>query len=124
MRILLLSLGLAAFGSSAPAQQSAEVTVIAQVRIPDFLNVQVGAVTESTLEDGQHLRRVTLHVTANRSWTLTVNRTQASNGSDAKVKLSKSEGKRGQHTVVVEFRWNANERGPAPNEFQYVLGGT
>jgi hypothetical protein len=123
MRILLLSLGLAAFASSASAQ-TAEVTVIARVRIPDFLNVQVGEVTENILENGQHARRVTLHVNANRAWTLTVIRTCTSNCSRAEFFVSASGGTRGQYVVVVEYKWDRMEAAPAVNEFQYVLAAT
>jgi hypothetical protein len=123
MRILLLSLGLVAFGSSARAQ-FAEVTVIARVRVPDFLTMTVSEESEAISEDGERVRRVTLRVNANRAWTLSIFRTCVSNCSNAEFTVSAASGKRGQHVVVVEFRTDPNEPAHLPNEFQYILAAT
>ena len=124
MRILLLSLGLVAFGSSAGAQQLAEVAVIARVRVPDFLNVQVAGISETGLRDGKQVRRVTLYVTANRQWSLSVVRMCASSCSNVEVSATAFSGSRGKTSVVVEYRWERGEPAPALNEFHYALAGT
>ena len=124
MRILLLSLALVAFGSGAGAQQLAEVGVIAHVRVPDFLNVQVAETSETLLRDGKQVRRVTLHVTANRQWSLTVVRTCASSCHNVEVSASAFSGSRGKTSVVVEYRWERGEPAPALEEFHYALAGT
>jgi hypothetical protein len=121
MRILLLSLGLLAFGSSARAQQLAEVTVIARVRIPDYLTATVSEVSESIIEAGKRVRRVTLRVNANRAWTLSVVRTCIRDCSEAEFTVSAPAGPRGQTEVVVEYRWNRTEAAPSKDDFQYVL---
>jgi hypothetical protein len=125
MRIVLLTVGLLAFGSAAQAQQVAQVTTVASVRVPDFLVVKPGTVSERTLENGKHQRRVTLYVTANRAWTLSIARACESNCTEAQYRVSAPAGKAGTALpVVVEFTWDSDEPAPPTGEFHYLLLGT
>lgn len=124
MRMLLILVGLLAFGGIAEAQQLAQVNTVARVRIPDFLILKTGEVSEQTLADGSRVRRVTLYVTANREWNLAVARNCGSNCSEAAYTVSKSAGKScNEQAVVVEYVWTRDKAAPASNEFEYLLVG-
>ena len=124
MRFWLMFFAVLVFGSTAEAQQLAEVRTVAHVRVPDFLILKTGDVSEQTLADGKQVRRVTLYVTANRAWTLAVARSCTSDCTEAAYKVSTSEGRSGNaQQVVVEYVWDGRHRAPASDEFQYLLVG-
>lgn len=124
MRLWLVFFAVLLFGSTAEAQQLAEVRTVAHVRVPDFLILNTGDVSEQTLPDGKQVRRVTLYVTANRAWTLAVARLCTSDCTEAAYKVSSSEGKAGNaQQIVVEYVWDSGRRAPASDEFQYLLVG-
>jgi hypothetical protein len=121
MRALFLTFALLASGSPALAQL-ARVEVTARVRVPEFMFIERGPVTESTLENGQHVRRVTLLISANRSWRLEVARLCVNSCTTAQYRVSSNSGKPGNaQQVVIEYFWDANTAVPPPDEFQYLL---
>ena len=124
MRLWLMVVAVFLFGAEAQAQQLAEVRTVARVRVPDFLILQTGEVTEQTLADGKQVRRVTLLVTANRAWTLEVARSCSTACSEAGYTVKGVTGKTGNaQQVVVEYVWNRDAAPPSSDEFHYLLVG-
>lgn len=124
MRLWLVVAAVFLFGAEAQAQQLAEVRTVARVRVPDFLILETGEVTEQTLADGKQVRRVTLLVTANRAWTLEVARSCSTTCSAAGYTVKGVTGKTGNaQQVVVEYVWNRDAAPPASDEFHYLLVG-
>jgi hypothetical protein len=125
MRFWLVSIPLLLAASPLASQELASVETSAYVRIPDFLSVKPGDVTEAQLADGMRVRRVTLRVTANRRWTLQVVRACNEDCSDVDYRISSPNGKPGtDQQVEVEFVWGANQRAPTLTEFEYLLTGS
>jgi hypothetical protein len=95
------------------AQQLATVRVEARVQIPDFLSVKQGETKDVVREDGTRIRRITLYVTANRSWNLSVVRS----GSVVDVATGNSGN---AQAVTVELAWK-DDAPPDPNALNYFL---
>ena len=67
---------------------------------------------------GSHARRVTVYVTANRAWQLTVVNACAS----CAVRMESPEGRGGNDIpVTIEYEWPEGSAPPEPAHIQYVL---
>ena len=118
MRFWLLA-ALTLLGSTSPmaAQELARVEVTASIRVPEFMSIERASAHEYTRADGMRVRRITLLVSANRTWRLEV----SSERDDVKYTISKATGRAAQREeVVVEFVWKDTASAP-PDEFAYSL---
>ena len=121
-RFLVITL----FASALPlsAQELARVEATATLRIPEFMIVERDAVVEETHAEGMHVRRVTLLVSANRSWRLEIERLCASACAVMRYKACHAEGRAAhREKIVVEFAWRDSERAPSNEEFEFLLVG-
>ena len=136
MRTLLLTLGLLTLSANAHAQVLARAETVAQVRIPEFLSVKTGTVSEQVLANGTRSRRVTLYVTANSAWSLAIARTCQSSCGNLTIRVASvgsgapagnagvAQGDSGNDLpVVVEYQWDRGTAAPGADEFQYLLSG-
>ena len=107
-----------------PAQELARVPATASLRMPEFMIIEPGTVINKTESDGEHVRRVTLLVSANRAWRLEVRRTCAAACSPVRVEVSRDHGRAAhREEVVIEYSWRSSERPPKSEEFAYLLVG-
>jgi hypothetical protein len=109
----VLSLIVCFIGFAVPlqAQTLARAEVTATVRIPEFLSMHVGEATE--IDNGT--RRVTVFVTANRGWQLSV----VNACGTCTVRMEGAEGRSGNDIpVTVEYAW---PEGTNPPPMKYVL---
>ena len=105
-------------GLTAPAlaqgQTLARAEVTATVRVPDFLSMRIDDPTPI----GSHARSVTVYVTANRGWQLSV--TNACG--NCVVRVQGGEGRGGNDTpVFIEYEWPEGTAPPHPTQIQYIL---
>ena len=109
---MFAALILCGIAQPATAQQGRkQVTVNAQLTIPDILILEEGA-SQTLQVDGKQLTRTTVYVTANRQWSLTVE--PASPDSVRRIQLSgqnvaaptRTQGRNGNAMPVeVEVEW-------------------
>lgn len=124
MRIWLLLLALLSLASPSAAQQLARVETTARVHIPQFMTLESGGTSADTLIDGHYLRRVTLYVSANRSWSLLVQRHCSKPCEGIEYRVSRSAGRAANgEAIVVEYSWRSGGRGPRAGDFSYSLIG-
>ena len=119
MRNLILFFCFAALAAPAQAQTLARVEVSATVRVPDFLSMRVA----ETAEPGPNVRNVTVYVTANRGWQLSV--TNACAGCTVRMESLDAYGSTllggdngNDIPVTIEYEW---PEGTDPTQIQYVL---
>ena len=113
-KVLFLLFCLAGIAAPAQAQTLARVEVTASVRVPEFLSTRIG----DTAAIGTHARRVTVYVTANRRWQLTV----ANACVGCTVRIEDAEGRGGNDIpVTIEYEWPQGSAPPEPTQIQYVL---
>jgi len=113
-KVLLLLSCLAGITAPAHAQTLAHAEVTAIVRVPDFLSVRVGETTTI----GSHARRVTVYVTANRRWQLSV----AHACGTCVMRIQDGEGRGGNETpVTIEYEWPEGTAPPDPAQIHYLL---
>jgi hypothetical protein len=119
MRIWWLAVAaLLASTSALAGQELARVEVTATVRVPEFMSLERVSAYEFTRVDGMRVRRVTLLVSANRTWRLEV----SAQRDDVQYTVSKPTGRAAQREeVIVEFVWKDAEEAPRPDEFAYSL---
>lgn len=126
MRNLLFALFFAFTATSASAQTLARVQVMAHLRIPDFLTLRVGEATTT----GDNARRVTVYVSANRIWQLSVAKTCGSTCGSLRWRIltgmerSSSSGIVGRNgndiPVTIEYEWDASSP-PPESALRYEL---
>jgi hypothetical protein len=113
-KVLLLTFCIAGFTAPAQAQTLARAEVRATVRIPDFMSLRIGETTAIA----SHARRVTVYVTANRAWQLSV----ANACESCTVRIEGGQGRNGNDIpVTIEYEWPEATAAPDPAEIQYVL---
>jgi hypothetical protein len=119
MRIwLFAALTLLGSTSSLAAQELARAEITASIHVPEFMSIERASAHEYTRADGMRVRRVTLLVSANRTWRLEVS---AQRG-DVEYTVSKASGRAAQREeVVVEFLWKHTESAPRLDEVAYSL---
>ena len=92
--------------------------VTATVRVPEFMSLERASAYEFTRVDGMRVRRVTLLVSANRTWRLEV----SAQRDDVQYTVSKPTGRAAQREeVVVELVWKDAGQAPLPDEIAYSL---
>lgn len=124
MRIRLFLIASLLLASPVAAQELARVETTARVRIPPLMTLESGETSADTLIDGHYLRTVTLYVSANRSWSLQVQRHCPDSCEGIVYRVSRPAGRavNGQ-AIVVEYSWRSEGRGPRPGDFSYLLIG-
>ncbi|HEY0673922.1 MAG TPA: hypothetical protein VGD27_16715 [Longimicrobiales bacterium] len=124
MRIWLLLVAWLLLASPIAAQELARVETTARVRIPPYMILESGETSADTLIDGHYLRTVTLHVSANRSWSLQVQRHCSDSCEGITYRVSRPTGRVAHgEAIVVEYVWRSEGRGPRAGEFSYLLIG-
>jgi len=123
MRKLLFILCFMTLATPLRAQTLARAEVTATVRMPEFLSMRVSEGTAVTTTS----RRVTVYVTANRAWQLSVVHACTE---PCTVRVI-SEGREHQEHVIgttgneipvlIEYEWEAGRPAPSPTDLQYVL---
>ena len=100
--------------SLAQAQQQVTARVALNLHIPAFMQARETSTTEFT-RAGKAMRRVTIEVEANQSWSLSVMR----NCAEKCATVSVASGQRGTTAIVVEFETTADG-----GELRYALAAT
>lgn len=133
---LMGTLLLAAMALPAHAQ-TARVTVIAHLRIPDIMVVTPGATESPQIQGSDMVQRVTVYVSANRGWALMVRPGCTSNCDNVSwrvipagqiqpfSKMTTAPVTTGvavnKMPVVIEFRWARNSAAPDLERLAYSL---
>ncbi|MGQ0813260.1 MAG: hypothetical protein ACT4O1_02210 [Gemmatimonadota bacterium] len=126
-KLLWIPFCFAVLATPAHAQQLARAEVTAHIRIPDFLSMRVGDSTDLSKSS----RRVTVYVTANRVWQLSVAPTCGTSCSALRWRVlsagvtstaTRVVGRNGNDIpVVIEYEWAEGTTPPSPSELEYLL---
>lgn len=130
MRKLLFALAFMLLVTPCSAQELAQARLTVTLRIPDFLSLRIGNTATAATETS---RRVTVYVSANRSWQLTVDpacgiacKTLRWHVVSAPVNTSVNDtrviGRNGDEIpVVIEYEWDAGQTPPDATDLRYLL---
>lgn len=130
MRKLFFAVLFALMATPCYAQQLAQTRLTLNLKIPDFLALRVDNTASVTTEN---TRRVTVYVSANRTWQLTVDRAcgsacktlrwhVVSAAPNTNVNDTRVVGRNGdQMPVVIEYQWDTGTRPPEAADLRYLL---
>jgi hypothetical protein len=123
MRIWLAAIAiLFCYGAPLEAQELARVERTFRVSIPEFMIIEAGEVQDELRRDGTYVRRVTLYVTANRSWRLQIERVCEGDCASAEYEVSRVSGSAAQQQeIVVEFSAGDESSLPRAEDYAYSL---